>query len=93
MITVKLNAYLKKANSCKNYSDLHSRIVLLLATENKHFQKNELLCLANFNEKLLDKTLKELVENCLIEMDGWLVRIKEFEELEKEICKELVETF
>jgi len=81
VLTVLENAYLKKAETHPNYSKIHESLLLALIHENKHFAKNELLCFANYNEKKLDKAIKELENTGTIITKGWLVKAAEKEEL------------
>ncbi|VVB75029.1 Uncharacterised protein [uncultured archaeon] len=85
VLTVLENAYLKKAEEHPNYSQLHEQILLLLLHENKHYTKEELLCFANYNEKKLDKIIKELEATGTITTKGWLVKTTEKEELMEKI--------
>lgn len=90
MITVIQNAYLRKAAEHKNYSNIHQKILFVLVNEKKYYTKDELLCFSNYNQILLDKALKDLNELKIILVEGWLVRLKDFEEFNKEICEELI---
>ncbi len=89
MITVIQNAYLKKAEMHPNFCETHKRILFVLTHEKKYYAKDELFCLANYNEKELDKAIKDLEETGTIISEGWLVRLKDFEEFNKEICSEI----
>ena len=89
MITVKQNAYIRKIEEHKNYSNIHKQILFALLNEKKYFTKDELLCFARFNQVTLDNSLNDLNQAGLITLEGWLVRLKDFEEFNKEICEEL----
>ncbi|MDD3083480.1 MAG: hypothetical protein PHP82_00470 [Candidatus ainarchaeum sp.] len=91
MITVMQNAYLRKASEHKNFSDTHQKILFVLINEKKYYTKDELLCFTNYNQLLLDKALNDLEELKIVLVEGWLVRLKDFEEFNKEICRELIE--
>ncbi len=91
MLTVIQNAYLKKASEHKNFCNIHEKILFVLMNEKKYYSKDELLCFSNQNYLLLENTLKDLEESKLILVEGWLVRLKGFEDFNKEICEELIE--
>ncbi len=91
MITVQQNAYMKKAEEINSFSDLHKKILFALIYEKKYYTKEELLCLSKYNQRVLDLALKDLEKVGTIIVEGWLVRLKDFEEFNKEICEELVE--
>jgi predicted transcriptional regulator len=91
MLTVIQNAYLKKALKHNDFCEIHQNILFVLIHEKKYYTKEELLCLANYNYSLLEKALKDLEELKIIIVDGWLVRLKDFQEFNKEICEELIE--
>jgi predicted HTH transcriptional regulator len=85
--TVLENAYFKKASLHPNYSSLHQKIMFVLVHEKKYYSKEELLCFANYNEKLLDDAIKDLAEAGAIKSEGWLVSLKE-NIFEEEILKD-----
>lgn len=90
MITVGENAYLAKAKEIKNYSNIHEKLLLALIHEKKYYTKEELLCFTKHNPKILDDILLELEQIGVILVEGWLVKIKEMEKFNLEIC-ELIE--
>ncbi|MDD3160129.1 MAG: hypothetical protein PHQ98_04130 [Candidatus ainarchaeum sp.] len=77
------NAILKKSQKCKNFSECHERLLFLLLTEKKYYTKDEILCLANYNLKELDKILDDLEKNGLIKIEGWLVKINDEEQIKE----------
>jgi len=89
MITVIQNAYIRKIEEHKNYSKIHKQILFALLNEKKYFTKDELLCFSNFNQVELDTSLDDLNQAGLITLEGWLVRLKDVEDFNKEICEEL----
>jgi hypothetical protein len=91
MITVVQNAYLKKAEEHENFSNIHRNILFVLIHEKKHYSKEELLCFTQNNQVLLDNALNDLEELGLIYCEGWLIRLSNFEDLNREICEELAE--
>jgi len=82
MLTVLENAYYKKVSIHPNYCETHKQILLALLHEKKYFAKDELLCFANYDEELLEKTILDLEDTGVIKSEGWLVKIREnmFEE-------------
>lgn len=87
MITVIENAYLTKAREIKNYSKKHEKLLLALIHEKKYYTKEELLCFTQHNPKILDNILKELEQIGVIITEGWLVKLKEMEKFNLEICE------
>jgi len=85
MFSVLEYAYFRKAQEHPNFNQIHQKILFMLMHENKHYTKNELLCLANYDEEILDETLKELEATGTIKTEGWLVRINDYETLGKEL--------
>ena len=57
--------------------------------EHKYYTKEELMCIANYNENKLDKVLEELEEIGTIIIEGWLVRLVEYELLHQKLTPEL----
>ena len=88
-LTVLENAYLRKAEEISTYNETHKKLLLFLIHEKKYFQKDELLCFANYCEDTLNKTLKQLEKNGLITTEGWLVHFNEKQNLEETIIQEL----
>lgn len=88
MLTVLQNAYLRLAEKHPEFGESHKKIMLLLICEQKHYTRDELLCMANYSENRLAETLKDLEAQNLIKTDGWLVKLSEEETLEKEIVEE-----
>ena len=82
MLTVLENAFYKKVSSSTNHSETHTKILLALLCEKKYFAKDELLCFANYDEEILEKTILDLEDIGVIKTEGWLVKIREnlFEE-------------
>jgi hypothetical protein len=80
-------AYFKKLENCENYSEKHKQILFFLIAEKKYFQKDELLCVTNQNEKALEDILIELENVGIITVEGWLVRLKPLEEFQELFVK------
>ena len=82
MLTVLENAYYKKVSIFKEPGETHKKVLLALLHEKKYFAKDELLCFANFDEELLEKTILDLDDDGVIKTEGWLVKVREnlFEE-------------
>ncbi len=91
MISVIQNAYLRKAEENKNFNRTHRNILNYLMIEKKYCEKDKLLCFCNHNLRMLDLILKDLSDSGTILVEGWLVRLKDFEEFHKHICEELIE--
>jgi len=87
MLTVLENAYYKKVSSCPRHSDTHTKILLALLHEKKYFSKEELLCFANYDEEILEKTILDLEDIGVIQTEGWLIKIRE-NLFEEEVCAE-----
>lgn len=87
MITVGEHAYLAKARELKNYSIKHEKLLLALIHEKKYYTKEELLCFTQHNPKILDNILNELEKSGVIIIEGWLVKLKEMEKFNLEICQ------
>jgi hypothetical protein len=86
MLTVIENAYYRKISIHPNHSETHKKVLFALLHEKKYFAKDELLCFANYDEKMLDRTILDLEDVGLIKTEGWLVKINEIhfeEEAEK----------
>lgn len=90
MLSVINNAYLRKAQEHPNYSFTHQKLLFLLLTEKKYYSKDELLCICEYKLNKLEKTIKDLEEIGLIKQEGWLVKINGEEELNKQLCPELI---
>ncbi|MCX6801241.1 MAG: hypothetical protein NTZ73_03565 [Candidatus Diapherotrites archaeon] len=88
-ITVLENAYLRKAEEHPSFCEIHKKIMLLLMNEKKYFTKDELICFSNYNEKKLNKILKDLEAKGVITVDGWLVKLADYEKMSEIICKKL----
>jgi hypothetical protein len=88
-LTVLENAYLRKAEEISTFNETHKKLLLFLIHEKKYFQKDELLCFANYCENELDKTIKQLEKCGLLKVEGWLVRFNEQQKLEETIIEEL----
>jgi hypothetical protein len=91
MNSVIQNAYFRKAEENNDFCEIHKRILFVLIQEKKYFTKEELLCFSNYDQKTLDKVLNDLETSKTIITEGWLVHLQEFNEFQKEICKELLE--
>lgn len=87
MITVSENAYLTRAREIKNFSMIHEKLLLALIHEKKYYTKEELLCFTKQNPRILDNILEELEKAKLINVEGWLVKIKETEKFNLELCE------
>ena len=87
MLTVLENAYCLKISVHPNYSETHKKILFALLHEKKYFAKDELLCFANYDEEILEKTLLDLEDIGVIKSEGWLVKICE-NLFEEEVCEE-----
>ena len=87
MLTVLENAYCLKISVHPNHSETHKQILLALLHEKKYFAKDELLCFANYDEEILEKTLLDLEDIGVIKSEGWLVKICE-NLFEEEVCEE-----
>jgi len=79
VLTVLENAYFRRAEAHPNFSESHKRVLSLLIHERKYFTKDELFLLVNYSEKKVNKTIKDLEEQGLIETEGWLVRLANYE--------------
>jgi len=90
-LTVLENAYLRKAEEISTYNETHKKLLLFLIHEKKYFQKDELLCFANYCENELNKTIKQLEKTGIIKTEGWLVKLNEPQKLEETIIEELKE--
>jgi hypothetical protein len=91
MNSVLQNAYFRKAQENNNFCEIHQRILFVLTQEKKYFTKDELLCFSNYNIKILDQVLTDLAKSKTIFVEGWLVRLIDFVDFQKEICQELVD--
>ena len=87
MFTVLEHAYYLKVSSFPRHNETHDKILFALLHEKRYFSKEELLCFANYNEELLEKTILDLEDIGVIKSEGWLVKIRE-NLFEEEICKE-----
>ena len=87
MLTVLENAFYKKVSIFKEPGETHKKILLALLCEKKYFSKEELLCFANYDEELLERTILDLEDIGVIKTEGWLVKIRE-NLFEEEFCKE-----
>ncbi len=90
MITVSENAFLTKAREIENFSIIHEKLLLALIHEKKYYTKEELLCFTKQNPKKLDDILDELQQTGVITVEGWLVKIKEIEKFNLELCQESI---
>jgi hypothetical protein len=91
VLNVLQTAYLRKAQEHKNFSKIHEKILFVLLNEKKYYTKDELLCFSNYNQLLLEKALKDLEEQAIIQIEGWLIRLIDFEIFNTRICEELIE--
>lgn len=73
------NAYLRKAQEHPGFSEVHKKILFLLTHEKKYFTKDELFHIAN--QKEIERALTDLKEKGLIQIDGWLVKIIDYEKI------------
>ncbi|MFA6064550.1 MAG: hypothetical protein WC746_01785 [archaeon] len=89
MLSVLENAYFRKAQEHPNFSQTHQKILFALLTEQKYYAKNELLLFANHCEKKLDTAIKELESTGTIKTEGWLVKINDYETLNRKLIPEL----
>jgi hypothetical protein len=89
MLSVLDNAYFKKAQEHPNFSQTHQKLLFWLLYDKKYYSKHELMCLTNYDEKKLDKTIKELAQTGTIKTEGWLIKISDIDMLNKQICQEL----
>lgn len=79
VLTVMENAYLRKAQEHPGFSEVHKKILFLLTHEKKYFTKDELFHIAN--QKEIERALTDLKEKGLIQIDGWLVKIIDYEKI------------
>jgi len=91
MNSVLQNAYFRKAQENNDFGEIHQRILFVLTQEKKYFTKDELLCFSHHNINLLNKVLQDLEKSKTIMLDGWLVRLIDFIDFQKEICQELID--
>ncbi len=92
MITVNEHAYITKAREINNYTKTHEKLLLALIHEKKYYTKDELLCFTGHNMTLLEIILEELKNTGVIIIEGWLVKLKEIEKFNLEICEEIAKT-
>ena len=79
VLTVMENAYLRKAEEHPGFSEIHKKILFLLTHEKKYFTKDELFHIAK--QKDIEIALTDLKEKGLIQIDGWLVKIIDYEKI------------
>jgi hypothetical protein len=79
VLTVMENAYLRKAQEHPGFSEIHKKILFLLTHEKKYFTKDELFNIAK--QRDVEIALIDLKEKGLIQIDGWLVKIVDYDKI------------